>query len=601
MTRESSPLLSPSEESVETEHDTAPEWESESGKARTDLTSEPDFVCDCDVWMRSACAGHPFFEAHDGKRYCVLHHPSPHKARQFDEALQRKLASSNSCNWRGVWFPERVDFAGFEFDSDADFTGAIFNMDATFSGAKFNRSAHFTRATFNGIAVFDSSRYIEDTSYCNARFNQETTFHGVSFGAAADFSKTAFENSAVFSAVTFGALSIFGSVAFGGFANFHSAQFRKDVFFNSAVFRSTANASFESASFDGVASFISATFGGETYFSSATFRSRADFNSSTFAKNLHFSLATFQSKGDFSSATFQGDAYFSHSEFREDADFRKATFANDAYFSGTLFNDRLSFSGTVNERSLKDGGRLSKRALGLNTSVDFQYTRFGKPPMVSFHTLALRPFWFVNVDSRGFVFTDVRWNWDGLTIRKEIEALTKKGVAEPHRLLVITCRQLAENSEANHRYEEASRFRYWAMELARQTKWRHWTFWKTDWLHLLYWAVSGYGEKIGRAFACLALLLITFALLYTQVGFTTPQTRSEAQAAHTVIATEPDRIGQPLSINSVWTYSLAVMSLQKPDPKPLTGTAQTLVLLETILGPLQAALLALAIRRKFMR
>ena len=37
------------------------------------------------------------------------------------------------------------------------------------------------------------------------------------------------------------------------------------------------------------------------------------------------------------------------------------------------------------------------------------------------------------------------------------------------------------------------------------------------------------------------------------------------------------------------------------DPKPLTGTAQTLVLLETILGPVQAALLALAIRRKFMR
>ncbi|MFY9553545.1 MAG: hypothetical protein WAV47_02375 [Blastocatellia bacterium] len=35
--------------------------------------------------------------------------------------------------------------------------------------------------------------------------------------------------------------------------------------------------------------------------------------------------------------------------------------------------------------------------------------------------------------------------------------------------------------------------------------------------------------------------------------------------------------------------------------KPITGTAQTLVLLETILGPLQAALLGLAIRRKFMR
>jgi hypothetical protein len=41
--------------------------------------------------------------------------------------------------------------------------------------------------------------------------------------------------------------------------------------------------------------------------------------------------------------------------------------------------------------------------------------------------------------------------------------------------------------------------------------------------------------------------------------------------------------------------------VQKPEPKPLTGAAQTLVLLETILGPVQTALLALAIRRKFMR
>jgi hypothetical protein len=62
-----------------------------------------------------------------------------------------------------------------------------------------------------------------------------------------------------------------------------------------------------------------------------------------------------------------------------------------------------------------------------------------------------------------------------------------------------------------------------------------------------------------------------------------------------------DNIGHPIEWRRAFIYSLAVMSLQKPEPKPLTGTAQTLVLLETILGPVQAALLALAIRRKFMR
>jgi hypothetical protein len=57
----------------------------------------------------------------------------------------------------------------------------------------------------------------------------------------------------------------------------------------------------------------------------------------------------------------------------------------------------------------------------------------------------------------------------------------------------------------------------------------------------------------------------------------------------------------PFGLKRAFTYSLSVMSLQKPDPKPLTGTAQTLVLLETILGPVEGALLLLAIRRKFMR
>ncbi|MFY9611034.1 MAG: hypothetical protein WAU45_20785 [Blastocatellia bacterium] len=94
---------------------------------------------------------------------------------------------------------------------------------------------------------------------------------------------------------------------------------------------------------------------------------------------------------------------------------------------------------------------------------------------------------------------------------------------------------------------------------------------------------------------------IVFASLYTQVGFTKPESKPETPTANLAPAAEPDTIGQPLSIQRVWTYSLAVMSLQKPEPKPLTGTAQTLVLLETILGPVQAALLALAIRRKFMR
>jgi hypothetical protein len=61
-----------------------------------------------------------------------------------------------------------------------------------------------------------------------------------------------------------------------------------------------------------------------------------------------------------------------------------------------------------------------------------------------------------------------------------------------------------------------------------------------------------------------------------------------------------DRVGKPLELKRAFTYSLGVMSLQKPEPRPVTDAAQTLVVLETIFGPVQAALLALAIRRRFM-
>ncbi|HEV7646221.1 MAG TPA: hypothetical protein VGO50_19965 [Pyrinomonadaceae bacterium] len=50
-------------------------------------------------------------------------------------------------------------------------------------------------------------------------------------------------------------------------------------------------------------------------------------------------------------------------------------------------------------------------------------------------------------------------------------------------------------------------------------------------------------------------------------------------------------------------YSLNVMAFQKPEPKPANDSWPTrlVITLQTILGPVQATLLLLAIRRKFMR
>jgi len=48
-----------------------------------DSITDPDFHCECEEGMESACIGEPFYKEWQGKRYCVLHFPGQEKARDF--------------------------------------------------------------------------------------------------------------------------------------------------------------------------------------------------------------------------------------------------------------------------------------------------------------------------------------------------------------------------------------------------------------------------------------------------------------------------------------------------------------------------------------
>lgn len=446
-------------------------------------TSEPEsaFVCDCERWMRSACAGEPFYRELEDKRYCVLHFPGKEKSADFEQALQRKLENED-FDFRGVWFPDKPPFENFEFRTEADFSSATFSTEADFSYATFSAAADFSSATFS------------------------------------------------------------------------------------------AEADFKRATFSAKAGFISATFSAEADFSSATFSAAAFFGNATFSAAAFFRNATFSAAASFRNATFSASA-----------DFRYATFSAGAYFSGATFADHIRFAGDEKHQVFTDTSRL-----------DLQFARIEKPDRVSFHTLSLRPHWFVNVDARKFGFTNV--NWGRLSINEEIGRLEKNNISSPHPLLAIACRNLAVNAEENHRYEEASKFRYMAMEARRLESWRGFAPWRLSWW---YWLASGYGERVWQAFFVLLGILLLSALFYNHVGFARwePKVASESD----VVVAKRDDVGAPLKISRALTYSAGVMILQKPEPRPATTAAQTVVLLETVLGPVQAALLALAIRRKFMR
>ena len=214
--------------------------------------------------------------------------------------------------------------------------------------------------------------------------------------------------------------------------------------------------------------------------------------------------------------------------------------------------------------------------------MDFRFAAIEKPERISFHRLDLKPHWFINCDCRKFEFVDCEWNHN---LKQELEGAIEAKNSAPHRLLAITFRQLADNAEANHRYHEASNFRYNAFEARRIEKLWGFVPWRLDWW---YWLASGYGERVGRAFV---VFIALFALFAFDQGSKVAQTS----------VSQPDTVGKPLGWKEAVVYSFNVSILQKPEPKPLTLAAKVLVSQETDLGPAQAALLALAVRRRFMR
>jgi hypothetical protein len=480
------------------------------------VTMSPGFVCDGGSRLRSACAGLPFFKEHEGKRYCVLHYPGKDKSAVFSEALKKKLEVED-FNFRGVWFPDAIDFSKITFTKYAYFPAVTFNAEVNFSGATFSADADFN----------------------SARFHADANFHAAMFGADAVFQFATFRARAYFRAATFRATAYFHSVAFDALAIFHFA----------------------------------------------TFGARADFSSAKFSGET----------GDFFSATFNATANFSFANFSAKANFPAATFSADAKFTDVTFNAETSFSSATFKDYVRFEGDEKKHVFGDNSSFNLALARIEKPDRLSFHTLALRPHWFVNIDARKFEFINVNWDWHVINTKQEIKSL-EGNVFSAHRLLAIACRNLAVNAEENHRYEEASRFRYMAMEAWRLERWRGFAPWRLSWW---YWLASGYGERVWRAFVVLVGVWLLAAALYTQVGFVRwePRVSSEQEAWEA----KRDVVGEPLRWQRALTYSLGVMTLQKPEPRPATNAAQALVMLETILGPVQAALLALAIRRKFMR
>lgn len=529
------------------------------------------------------CDDLPFYREKDGNQYCILHCPIDEKD-DIDKIIKQRL-DNKKYNFGGVWFPKKANFHQYKFEKD---------ITARFDYTHFSKKADFWHAEFPEKVFFDFAAFEQEALFSFAEF-EIASFHNVTFSNEAIFYNTRFRELALFTS------SYFKKHATFGYSKFKNASFSDSKFSD----EQNEKLNFFDAEFKGFAIFSNVTFPHSLNFSNSIFFDIAAFNSSEFNKTY------------FNSVEFKKDVFFSYSTFQNEVSFEKTKFRNNVDFSKTKILNQVQFIGDS-----------YNKVFSTNQIVSFDDGFIEKPERFFFHAVVLCPNWFVNVDARKFVFQDVDWKNANGTLnnaKKELEALQKQEITgRPQRLLAITCRQLADNAENNNHYEQASNFRRMAMELVflekslalrlwliypiilfnirGETKLRYkkraekvYERWEQkqkktisfgqsiDPLHYLYRWLSCYGESWRRAFVVLFIILATSTWLYT-----------------TSFCVFKDEI-QGFDVWEAISYSLRVMALQRPEPQPANVFAKIIVAFETILAPLQLALLALAIRRKFMR
>lgn len=513
----------------------------------------------------------PDYKDEDGNHFCILHYPSAdkHMETNFESVLREKLDKQQN-DFQYVYFTNGGVFWNRTILSDIDFSYAVFSGEALFEGTKFKGSASFKNARFIKEAKFGRAEFDQRAEFDSAMFYGETSFGSVKFKDQVSFTKSTFESKTGFRETLFSDVAWFD-----------------DVIFNEKV-------DFTCADFSSVAEFNKSTFNNEVYFTSVSFLSQAKFLFSTFSNFAYFT-----------STNFDKNVFFNFSKFTDEA---------KIYFIQTLFNEAVSFvKADINGYLHFEGGEREVMKEGVvknegitncfdseESSLDLEHARIANAEKISFHLIRLQPSWFINIDCRKINFTASKWKQVGnrnISTDSELQVLKDKGISSPNanKLLTKTCLQLADNHEENKSFSKASIFRQIANESKRLEDNNGLKIWS---LHWWYWLSSFYGEKPLWAGIVLFLILTIFAggmmigkfqvcPIDKPVTISLQQNLCEERSLY---------LGEAIS------QSLATAIFQTNDyRKPISGWGETWMILEKVLAPLQAALLALAIRRKFMR
>lgn len=323
--------------------------------------------------------------------------------------------------------------------------------------------------------------------------------------------------------------------------------------------------------------FYRSTFFGEANFTEFSFYGKANFGKAIFSKKADFAETKFSKEARFEEAIFFEETYFTRATFYRNANFYNTMFYGGASFAEASFKDTSFMEATFSKFVDFSCAQTHKRAI-----VSFTNVKCLQPQQVRFHHVDLSRWSFLDTDLHRIDFHDVTWAqarkflghrpalFDELNVTNKKEDLAK---------VEQLYRHLKQNYESQRDYARAGDFYYGEMEMKRRQQ-----SWPKQIPFLLYRWMSDYGESYGRALIVLIAMWLTFALLFTLIGYSDPTTSDPPSFARSLI------------------YSAQSMTLFH-EPKIVFHSiwGQAVELIASILGVIQIALFGLALQRRFKR
>lgn len=383
--------------------------------------------------------------------------------------------------------------------------------------------------------------------------------------------------------------------------SFYAATFSEKAKFLGVTFKEAlfSMASFKEAEFARVlfterAEFSRVSFTERANFSGARFNGRADFPEAMF-KEAHFNSAEFK-EADFRVTTFSEAAYFSKATFSETTDFDRATFTGRATFYGAKFNGEVYF----NDETFI--GHAAFRNINIKGTVRYEAVNLER---VSFTDTDMRMMDFINCKWPKKHGRDVLY--DELELFKpEFEMPRWRKLKarffpdkEKVKKVEILYRRLKQKYKDEHDDPGVSPWHYGEKEMFRKGSLfrRYFPLSFSN----LYWLSSGYGERPARAGAALLLLILAATLLLAMSGLEVSN-GADIKVIHGVTN---EMLSKGLDVKTLWPLLLNTLKFAtfQKDPffVPKGWIGETVKIFAQILIPIQAALLALAVRNRFRR